>query len=123
MRMFPDGLPRLIQSWKKGFLAGASQAPGRALLTTSLWLTGGMILIGSLTSLPFFSTFYLSIALGSSLGYTLVTFYAFRLAGNFSFFTALFFPIALLFYQALFFKSLLDQKKGRQQTWKGRTLS
>ena len=123
MRMFPDGLSHLIQSWKKGFLAGASQAPGRALLTTSLWLTGGMILTGSLFSLPIFSSFYLWITLSACLGYALVSFYAFRLAGNFSFLTALFFPVALLFYQALFFKSLLDQKKGRQQTWKGRSLS
>jgi 4,4'-diaponeurosporenoate glycosyltransferase len=44
------------------------------------------------------------------------------MAGNFSILTALFFPIPLLFYQSLFFKALLDQKKGVKTTWKGRTI-
>jgi hypothetical protein len=122
MRMFPEGMSQLIRSWKKGFLAGATQAPKRALLTTSLWLTGGMTLIGCLASIPFLSTSYLLTTLAACLAYSLLSFHAFRLAGNFSFLTALFFPVPLLFYQYLFFKSLLDQKKGIKSTWKGRIL-
>jgi hypothetical protein len=82
-----------------------------------------MILIGSLLSAPFFPPLFLKVTVAASLGYALLSFRAFRLAGNFSFFAALFFPITLLFYQALFFTALIDQKRGRKQTWKGRTLS
>lgn len=123
MRMFPAGPTQLIESWKKGFLAGASQAPPRALVTISLWLTGGMILIGSLLTAPFFPPLFLKVTAAASLGYALLSFHAFRLGGNFSFLAALFFPITLLFYQALFLIALIDQKRGRKQTWKGRTLS
>ena len=123
MRMFPGGLAQLMESWRKGFVAGAAHSPGRALLTTSLWLTGGMILTGCLGAAPFFGPLFAACTLTASLGYALLTFWVFRLAGNFSFLTALLFPVPLLFYQGLFFKSLIDQKRGRQTTWKGRSLS
>jgi hypothetical protein len=48
--------------------------------------------------------------------------YTFRLAGNFSSLNALFFPLTLLFYQCLFFTSLLKQKRGVKTVWKGRSL-
>lgn len=122
MRMFPEGLAQLTNSWKKGFLAGAAQSPKRALLTTSLWLTGGMILSISLALLPFPNPLSPQVLFASYFAYALLTHHCFRLAGNFSFLTALFFPIPLFFYQALFFKALLDKKKGVKSTWKGRTL-
>jgi len=123
MRMFPEGMSQLIRSWKKGFLAGAAQAPRRALLNTSLWLTGGMILTGCLAASPFLSAEFAWSTVAAFLAYAVLTFHTFRLAGNFSILTALFFPVPLLFYQTLFFKSLLDQKTGRKQSWKGRTLN
>jgi 4,4'-diaponeurosporenoate glycosyltransferase len=123
MRMFPHGLSQLANSWKKGFLAGAAQSPKRALLTTSLWLTGGMILTISLALLPFLDFPPLKTTLACALAYSLLSFHCFRLAGNFHLLTALLFPIPLLFYQTLFFKVLLDKKKGVKSTWKGRTLN
>lgn len=122
MRMFPHGLSQLTNSWKKGFLAGAAQSPRRALLTTSLWLSGGMMLLVSFILLGLGIPGFLPATLFCVLGYSLLSFRCFRLAGNFSIFTALLFPIPLLFYQTLFFKALLDQKKGVKTTWKGRTL-
>ncbi len=122
MRMFPQGLAQLTSSWKKGFLAGAAQSPKRALLTTSLWLTGGMMLIVAFTLIPFANAAFLSATLLCSFCYGILSFFCFRLAGNFSILTALLFPIPLLFYQVLFFKALLDQKKGVKATWKGRII-
>lgn len=122
MRMFPDGISRLIRSWQKGFLAGAAQAPKRALVTTSLWLTGGMVLTGCLTAAPFWSALFLQSTLVASFSYCLLTWFVFRLAGNFSFFTALLFPIPLLFYQGVFFSALVARKRGIKATWKGRTI-
>ncbi|MEN8679454.1 MAG: glycosyltransferase [Akkermansiaceae bacterium] len=122
MRMFPHGPGQLINSWKKGFLAGAAQSPKRALLTTSLWLSGGMMLLVSFNLMPVADEAFLKVTLLCSLGYGLLSYFCFRMAGNFSILTALFFPIPLLFYQSLFFKALLDQKKGVKTTWKGRTI-
>lgn len=122
MRMFPEGLAQLTSSWKKGFLAGAAQSPKRALLNTSLWLTGGMMLMAAFTLIPFGNATFLSTTLLCSFCYGFLSFFCFRLAGNFSIFTALLFPIPLIFYQILFFKALLDQKKGVKATWKGRTI-
>ena len=122
MRMFPQGFAQLTSSWKKGFLAGAAQSPRRALLTTSLWLTGGMTLLVAFTLIPFGNSTFLLATLFCSFCYGFLSFFCFRLAGNFSLCTALLFPIPLLFYQLLFFKALLDQKKGVKATWKGRTI-
>lgn len=123
MRMFPHGLSQLANSWRKGFIAGAAQAPKRALLTTSLWLSGGMMLLVSFNLLQVGDSIFLNTTLFCSLGYGLLSFFCFRLAGNFSIFTALLFPVPLLFYQILFFKALFDQKKGVKTTWKGRTIN
>ena len=122
MRMFPEGLAQLKRSWRKGFLTGAAQAPKRALVTTSLWLTGGMILIGCLAAAPFFGSDFAGATAMSWLGYGLASWRVFRLAGNFSFLTAIFFPIPLLFYQGLFFSSLAAARRGEKESWKGRTL-
>ena len=123
MRMFPHGLSQLANSWKKGFLAGAAQSPKRALVTTSLWLSGGMMLLVSFNFLPLMDDAFSRTTLACSLGYGLLSFHCFRLAGNFSIITALLFPIPLIFYQTLFFKAIYDQKKGVKTTWKGRTLN
>lgn len=122
MRMFPEGLAQLKRSWRKGFLSGAVQAPRRALITTSLWLTGGMLLTGCLAATPCWGPVFAAATAISYLGYSAVTFLVFRLSGSFSFLTALFFPVPLLFYQFLFFSSLVAQKRGDKGTWKGRTL-
>ncbi|MDB2674065.1 glycosyltransferase [Akkermansiaceae bacterium] len=122
MRMFPHGLAQLANSWKKGFLAGAAQSPKRALLTTSLWLSGGMILLVCFNLFGYGDSNFQTATLLCSLGHGLLSFFCFRLAGNFSILTALFFPIPLIFYQFLFFKAIFDQKKGVKTTWKGRTI-
>ena len=47
---------------------------------------------------------------------------AFKLAGTFSAWNALFFPLSLLFYQTLFFSALIDKKRGKTTNWKGRAV-
>ena len=124
MRMFPNKLSELCASWQKGFANGAAQSAPRALLFSSIWLSGLMFTLTSLVLLitPFAdSTYQILTGIAYLLG-VVQCLYTFRLAGYFSFLNALFFPVTLLFYQYLFFTSFLNQKRGIQAEWKGRTL-
>lgn len=122
MRMFPMGYHELCQSWKKGFTAGASSTAPRALILSSIWISGAMCtLVAIILSASSYRTEPLIIS--TSLVYLIYVFqcrYAFRLAGNFSWFNALLFPISLLFYQCLFFSSLIDKRRKKTILWKGR---
>lgn len=124
MRMFPGGIKELWQSWKKGFSGGAAHTAPRALLLASLWISSMMLTIVCLALLatPFSSDLFnlcTGIAYGLNACQCLVLF---RLAGSFTIWNALLFPLALIFYQTLFFCSMIDNKRGKRSEWKGRTV-
>ncbi|MDQ8191889.1 glycosyltransferase [Roseibacillus persicicus] len=126
MRMFSGGLPNLWQSWKKGFTSGAKQAHPRALVLISLWLTAGMtILVSLLVAIftPSASPLFLGLTAVAYSIFALQCGWAFRQVGRFSPLSALFFPVGLIFYQALFFTALWEKKRGTQTNWKGRDVS
>lgn len=122
MRMFPGGFRELCASWKKGFTSGAENAAPRALVLISLWITGAMLAIGGgiLACTPLASGCFRVVAVLVYALYALQCHRAFRLAGNFSILNALLFPCSLLFYQTLFFTSLIERKLGVKTRWKGR---
>lgn len=122
MRMFPGGLRELVESWRKGCASGAGSVAPRALAWSSLWITGGMLaLIGVLLGgLPEGSTEFRIVVAGVYLLYAWQCWRAFRLAGSFSMFNALIFPVALLFYQSLFFASVIGRRSGIKTRWKNR---
>lgn len=124
MRMFPHGPGQLWASWQKGFTNGAAQSHPRALLFSSIWLSGLMFTLTSLVFLltPFTNSTYLTLTGVAYLLGVIQCCYAFRLAGNFSFLNALLFPFTLLFYQSLFFTALIKKKRGLKSEWKGRSL-
>jgi 4,4'-diaponeurosporenoate glycosyltransferase len=122
MRMYPSGLHELWQSWKKGFSGAASHTSGNTLLISSLWITSMMLTIVCLIALlsmqcsPLFAT----ITTAAYIIHWLQCSIVFKLAGQFSLLNALLFPISLLFYQVLFFSSVIDKKRGKSTNWKGR---
>lgn len=122
MRMFPSEFADLWRGWKKGFARGAGNVSPKALALTSIWITGAMLT----TTCAVISCFTFpsdTFRILSGLVYILYVFQfirAFRYIGNFSPFTSIFFPIPLLFYQTLFFYSLIDRKLGNGTNWKGR---
>ena len=124
MRMFPNGIGELWSSWKKGFTSGAAHTAPRALLLSSLWISGMMLtivcLILSFTS--YVSNLFILITALAYLIYACQSLRAFKLAGTFSAWNALFFPLSLLFYQTLFFSALIDKKRGKTTNWKGRAV-
>jgi len=122
MRMFPAGFTLLWTGWKKGFAHGAKGVSPRPLALTSLWITGAMI-ITIAAIIAFFPMAGIPFRILTAIVYVIYALQclrAFRLIGSFSPLTAILFPIPLIFYQILFFYSILDRKLGRKTKWKGR---
>lgn len=125
MRMFPAGFKELWSSWKKGCVSGASNVDTTALVLSSLWISAGMLSIVSLCLLgsSHATDLYTRWTTVAYLTNVLACVWAFRIAGSFSLSTAMLFPIALLFYQTLFFKALIDKRSGKKTNWKGRMVN
>lgn len=110
-RMYPDGLPGLIEGWSKGFASGAGQTAKPLLLLIVAWLTGMMLPLGLLQFSAWASLLYLLFAVQLGI--------MFRQIGAFRWYTALLYPVPLIFFLIVFGVSFL--RSGRQVTWKGRT--
>ena len=125
MRMFPGGLKELWASWQKGFSNGASNAAPRALLYSSIWISGLMFTLVSLFLLltPYTSPPYYYLTMSAYIIGAVQCYWVFKLAGSFSLLNALLFPISLTFYQVLFFSSIIARKQGKQTQWKGRNIN
>jgi len=111
-RMYPDGLKSLIDGWTKGFAAGAASTPRATLALISTWIGGLMLGIFGHSITPWVALVYLAFALQFAA--------MLRRIGNFSFWTALLYPLPLFFYLVVFVRSL--GKAGKAATWKGRKL-
>ncbi|MCW1923396.1 glycosyltransferase [Luteolibacter arcticus] len=112
-RMYPDGLPSLIAGWTKGFAAGAAATPRSTLILISTWISGLILgLFGCLIT-PWALLIYLAFAVQLAA--------MLRRIGNFSSLTALFYPLPLFFYIAVFVRSLGGA--GKTVKWKGREVN
>jgi 4,4'-diaponeurosporenoate glycosyltransferase len=122
-RMYPKGLAQLIEGWSKGFAEGAQGISLATLLMIILWVAGGagatrtmlMGLFGSDVSLVVWAGFLY-------IFYVLQVYWMLFRIGNFKFYTALLFPVPLLFFIMLFSYSLMLKIFKKRVTWKGRTL-
>ncbi len=124
MRMFPGGIKELWCSWKRGFSGGAAHTAPRVLFLSSLWISGMMLTIVCI-GLCFSSStppLFYQLTAAAYFIHACQCIRSFQMAGNFSFCNALFFPLSLIFYQVLFFGSIIDKKRGKSSQWKGRTV-
>lgn len=120
MRMFPGCWRDLVTGWGKGFVSGADNTARSAVVGISIWLSGLIMATIALTFLPLAGT-EARFAVGALyLLAALQCVFVFRSAGSFSLFNALLFPVALAFYQLVFFQALRRRKTGGQVQWKGR---
>jgi 4,4'-diaponeurosporenoate glycosyltransferase len=123
MRMFPDGYEQLRESWVKGFASGAGLTSKPALVLCSIWLSGLMTLLVSTLLMP--------LADPVSRALTGLAFFAgglglvrlFRQVGGFAWWSALAFPLALVFYLQVFVKSVRRRHGGQKTQWKGRDVA
>jgi 4,4'-diaponeurosporenoate glycosyltransferase len=116
IRMYPGGLCDLSNGWKKAFATGAGQTPPRRMAGIIFWLSAAA---GTAVMLPVSSVTEYSLLLWGSLyaAFAGLLFIQLRRLGQFRFWIALFYPVALVFFFVLFAQSAFQ----KQQTWKGRT--
>jgi 4,4'-diaponeurosporenoate glycosyltransferase len=122
-RMYPNGLRELVEGWTKGFASGAAQTPLVILLLIIAWLTGMMSAFVSLALKLLRSDF----AAAAQWGALYVLFAAqlqlmLRQIGSFRWYAAWFYPAPLIFYFAVFTRSLLRRRSSQTVTWKGREI-
>jgi 4,4'-diaponeurosporenoate glycosyltransferase len=107
IRMYPHSWRELSDGWSKGFAMGAAQTSTLRLALIIVWL-GSCIL-----AVNHFATYAL-IAFQIAL--------LLRRIGNYNLLTALFYPLPLLYFFAVFARSILRGSTRSTIVWKGRPL-
>ena len=120
MRMFPHSCGDLIAGWSKGIISGADNTARSALAGISVWLSGLFMAAVPLCFAPFVSPPLAGTLAAVYLLSVLQVAYLFRKAGTFTLFSALTFPVGLVFYQIVFFRALRLKRQGKTVKWKGR---
>lgn len=114
-RMYPGGMRDMMEGWTKGFASGAGQTPGRVMGLIIGWFTGLMFICIGLSAsglaLP-----WLALYLAAAIQVGLLA----RRVGDFRWWLAPLFPLALVFFFWLFVRS--SRRSGKPVTWKGRTI-
>ncbi len=114
-RMYPNGLWELIEGWTKGFAAGAGQTPRGVLCLVVAWMIGlmlapvGWLITGDSLS---WSAVYLCCV-------SQVAWFS-RQIGGFRWFSALLYPLPLVFFFVVFTRSAM--RSGKSVSWKGREI-
>lgn len=116
-RMYPQGFRELVDGWTKGFASGASQTPIPLLLLVIVWMTGLML---PLIGLAFAGDPVRWLAVYGVCA--IQVFWLLRRVGTFHWSTALFYPVPLIFYFAVFTRSALRSRSKQTVAWKGRQI-
>jgi 4,4'-diaponeurosporenoate glycosyltransferase len=123
MRMYPNGLRDLIQGWSKAFATGAARTPLPILLMIIAWIAGSCTSVILLLMAAFAGS--LSALMPSGILYLLFAvqiWFMLMRVGSFRFYTALLYPIPLLFYLAVFTRSSFIVAFKKEVSWKGRQM-
>jgi 4,4'-diaponeurosporenoate glycosyltransferase len=117
MRMFPEGLGQMSDSWTKAFLHGAAASDRFVVASAVVWISA------------LWSTLLLLIAprdygrLGlvvSYLMFSLQLVWLGRQLGSYRLLTCLLYPLALAYYCAVFSRSVARRALRRKTVWRGR---
>jgi 4,4'-diaponeurosporenoate glycosyltransferase len=122
-RMYPGGMSQLITGWSKGFAKGAVQTPIPVLILIIGWITGAFGTTRNLIQVAVISDYAMAVQWGLLyIAYAVQLYWMLRRIGNFRPYTALLFPIPLLFFVLVFIYSFLIIFIRRNVTWKGRAI-
>ena len=114
-RMYPNGLRELIEGWTKGFASGAGQTPGGTLFLIVAWMIGLVLApLGWLVTGEWLRWAMMYLLCAAQVGWSS------RQVGAFRLYTALLYPVPLLFFFAVFARSAL--RSGKSVNWKGREI-
>jgi 4,4'-diaponeurosporenoate glycosyltransferase len=114
-RMYPNGLMELVEGWTKGFASGAGQTPRGVLLLVVVWMIGLMLApLGGLVTGDWLRWGAAHLLCAAQVGWFS------RQVGAFRWYSALLYPVPLIFFFAVFAWSAA--RSGKQVTWKGREI-
>jgi len=111
-RMYPNGLKELVDGWRKAFASGAGGTARPLLLMIVTWMCGMVFALNLLASQPNWPS------VGLYLLFALQLYVMLRRIGAFRWYTALFYPVPLVFFFFVFAQSAV-RSRGKV-TWKGR---
>jgi len=117
MRMFPEGLGQMSDSWTKAFIHGASVSDGFVLASavlwiSALWATALLLIVPRDYGRLSVAVVYLLLSL------QLV--WLARQLGSYRFLTCLLYPLPLAYYCAVFGRSASRRAFRRKTVWRGR---
>jgi len=123
-RMYPNGIRELINGWSKGFAMGAARTPIPLLILIIAWISGSLGTTRGLIEV-IVATNNVQIAIWGSLYilYAAQIYWIFIRIGNFKFYTALFYPIPMVFFVVVFIYSFVRIFLRRSVKWKGREIN
>jgi 4,4'-diaponeurosporenoate glycosyltransferase len=121
-RMYPGGLGDLFRGWSKAYFQGMARIPAKVLLLIVFWLVGlahaarllVFCLFAGATDPGLYAAVYALFA-GQ-------TFFLFNEVGRFRALTALFYPIAFVYFLLIFIIFIAMKILGIKPGWKGRTV-
>ncbi len=122
--MYPEGIKSMLEGFSKSFALGAKASPPNVVIATVLWISGAFSAFSFLilAAIPPFSNAYILELLAFSVYFVhcAVMLRAFRIAGHFSRFSALVYPVALIFFCLVHLKSILSIYVFKKTKWRGR---
>jgi len=122
-RMYPGGISQLITGWSKGFAMGAVKTSIPVLIMVIAWIAGATgttryllqaAIITDISPVTLWGLLYIA--------YAIQIYWMLYRIGNFKPYTALLFPIPLLFFLIVFVYSFVIIFLLRKVNWKGRTI-
>jgi 4,4'-diaponeurosporenoate glycosyltransferase len=119
MRMFPDGLSQLRESWQKAFVTGARTASPVVLGLSIYWL--GSAMFAAIMLIQAHGTLWQVCLVLYVLNAVEMLWFS-RQLGTSRWLTALLYPVPLIFYFSTFVQSVWQQRCGGKPTWRGRQL-
>lgn len=123
-RMYPNGIKELIDGWSKGFATGAVKTYIPILIAIIAWVGGGIsATIYSIEAIFSMNTTLILVCTSAYLGFVIQIYWMLFRIGTFKFYTALFYPIYLLFFLLIFLYSIFIIFIRKTVKWKGATIS
>ncbi len=124
VRMYPEGWKALVSGWSKSITRGADLTPGISMSLCTIWISG-LTVSSILFCYSIFSADLCNILIWSMvyLVYAIELIILFKTAGNFPIWSAVLYPVNLLFFLAVFSMASYRISKNRQAEWKGRKIS
>ena len=122
-RMYPNGMRELVDGWSKGFATGAVKTYIPVLLAIIAWVGGGISATRyTIEAISSMNTILILVWTSAYLGYAIQVYWMLFRIGTFKFYTALFYPVSLLFFLIIFLRSFFLIFIRRRVRWKGITI-